>query len=114
MDVTLNDTDKTMIACHVSVITNSVRILKTALDRYTGMTGEDGAFLIYDDLIEDMYLRLEEIEHTTEAWDYDPVRKSGQFDSYSWIDTNIKIGLDTVEDHKPCPTCNCDSSYRMD
>jgi predicted PP-loop superfamily ATPase len=111
MDITLNDTDKTMIACHVSVITNSIRIVKNALEYYSDT---DNEFHVYDALIEDIYLRLEEIEHTTGAWDYTPARESGQFDSYSWIDTNIKIGLDTVEDHKPCPNCNCDSSYRMD
>jgi hypothetical protein len=104
MNVTLNDTDKTLIACHVSVITNSIRILKTAIERIVIMSDND--FLIYDDLIEDIYLRLEEIEYTTGAWDYTPTRESGQFDSYSWVNTEDKT--------KPCPNCNCDPSYRMD
>lgn len=99
----MDKNDKQTIACHISVILENLSVINKALDaRITN----DAEALLFDDLMERVYLRLEEIEDTLDLWNR-PSLDLGQFDS-------IPYHYDTMCN---CDSCNCrrDSyDHRMD
>jgi len=62
----MNCDDKKTVACHISVISSNLRHINKALDVYFPEFEEDGTIL--DNLITDIYCRLEEIECTLNVW----------------------------------------------
>ena len=62
----MNWEDKQMIACHIGVIANNLKHLTKALEHNIE---SDKEYALLDNLVEDIHLRMEEIEYTLHIWD---------------------------------------------
>jgi len=60
--------DNMHIACHISVITNNLNHIRKALEK--SVAGDD-EYSLLDNMIEDIHLRLEEIEYMLGVWEQD-------------------------------------------
>jgi hypothetical protein len=58
-----------MLACHVSVISANLRQISKAIE---SDFADDNVYRVLDNLIEDMWQRLDEIEFTLGIWDDKP------------------------------------------
>ena len=92
--------DRQTIACHISVIFENLSTVNRALETYTDRNNE---YIILDRLMEQVNLRLEEIEQILDLW------KKPEF---TW--TSIDRGQFDSLKRCSCPDCREDSSYRMD
>jgi len=65
----MNRSDNLMLACHVSVISANLRQISKAIE---SDFADDNVYRVLDNLIEDMWQRLDEIEFTLGIWDDKP------------------------------------------
>lgn len=102
--------DKVFVACQISSIFEGLKHIDKALER---ALDNDDAYDILDRILESVYMRLEEIEHTLDVWGEPP------HDNTVW--EGYKSGWEACEDfyesYDKAHTsgCKCDSyNHRMD
>ena len=71
--------DKQMVACHISVIANNLKHINKALEKDIV---SDTQYALLDELIEDIHLRLEEIEYTLHVWDLPHEEPNHKWEGY--------------------------------
>ena len=65
----MNRNDNIMIACHIGVISANLRQISKAIETDFA---DDNVYRVLDNLMEDVWLRLDEIEYTLGIWDDKP------------------------------------------